>query len=86
MRTDDKPANLSIQTPSLFDQSDARMGPLGQSWLQRPFHHRRASRLTVMELAGKKPSGAGAAAGLPTAAAGPPAANRQIFLQASFGF
>jgi hypothetical protein len=35
---------------------------------------------------GAQTSGGGATAGLPSAAAGPPAANRQIFLQATFGF
>jgi hypothetical protein len=35
---------------------------------------------------GAQTSGAGAPAGLPIAVAGAPAANRQIFLQASFGF
>ena len=35
---------------------------------------------------GGQTSGAGATAGLPSAAAGAPAANRQIFVQATFGF
>jgi hypothetical protein len=35
---------------------------------------------------GAQTSGAGATAGLPSAAGGAPAANRQIFLQATFGF